>query len=75
MPAATKPTAMTQPAPIRLGDEVQMRKPHACGANHWTVIRTGADVRIRCNQCGRAVLMARDQFERARKKALKVGEG
>ena len=31
---------------IGLGDEVQMRKPHACGANHWTVTRTGADIRV-----------------------------
>ena len=65
---------MQQPAAIRLGDEVEMRKPHACGANHWRVIRTGADIRIQCNQCGRAVLMPRDQFERARKNVLKAGD-
>jgi hypothetical protein len=59
---------------VGLGDEVQMRKPHACGANRWTVIRTGADIRIRCGQCGRAVLMPRDQFLRARRKVLRAGE-
>jgi len=58
---------------IHLGDEVQMRKPHACGANLWVVVRTGVDIRIRCQECGRNVLMPRTQFLRARKKVLKAG--
>jgi hypothetical protein len=50
---------------IRLGDAVEMRKPHACGANTWTVVRTGADIRVSCDQCGRAVLMPRARFVKA----------
>jgi len=50
-----------------------MRKPHACGANEWTVIRTGIDIRIRCNQCGRTILMPRPQFVKAAKKLLGPG--
>ena len=65
---------MQQEPAIRLGDIVRMRKPHACGTNQWIVIRTGADIRIRCDQCGRAVLMPRSQFLRARRKVLKPGE-
>lgn len=42
-----------------------MRKPHACGANRWTVIRTGADIRVQCAHCGRALLMPRSQLVRA----------
>ncbi len=64
---------MSEPAPIRLGDEVEMRKPHACGSNRWTVIRIGVDIRIHCQACGRAVLLPRTQFLRARKKILKAG--
>ena len=56
---------MLDPLAIRPGDVVQMRKPHACGANQWTIVRTGVDVRIRCDQCGRTVLMRRTQFLRA----------
>lgn len=52
-----------------------MRKPHACGANRWIVIRTGADIRIKCTQCGRAVLMPRPQFARAVKEIGPGGEG
>jgi hypothetical protein len=55
---------MSQP-PLRIGDQVEMRKPHACGGTRWTIIRTGADIRISCNQCGRAVLLPRPKLLRA----------
>lgn len=66
---------MREPGQIRLGDSVRMRKPHACGANDWTVVRTGVDIRIRCNQCGRAILMPRPQFVKAAKKLLAPDQG
>lgn len=47
-----------------------MRKPHPCGGNEWEVIRTGLDIRIRCLQCGRKVMMPRVKFERGVKKFL-----
>ena len=53
-----------------LGDRVQLRKKHACGANEWEITRTGADVRIRCVSCGRSVMMDRLEFMRAAKKLL-----
>jgi hypothetical protein len=65
--------AMPQRRAVHLGDVVQMRKPHACGANEWTVVRTGADIRLRCLQCGRTVLMPRAKFNRALRKLLTPG--
>ena len=32
---------------LMLGDLVQMRKTHPCGSDKWTVIRVGADIKIR----------------------------
>ena len=29
-----------------------MKKSHPCGSLVWTVIRTGADIKIRCSGCG-----------------------
>ena len=55
---------------FQLHDRVVMKKPHACGTNEWTVIRTGADVKIRCNACGRIVMMDRLDFLRRAKKIL-----
>ena len=53
-----------------LGDVVLMKKPHACGANEWTIIRVGADVKIKCAQCGRIVMLDRTDFIRMGKKIL-----
>ena len=48
-----------------LGDHVEMRKKHACGGNEWEITRTGADIRIRCVNCGRSVMLDRVAFIRA----------
>ena len=58
---------------IRLQDMVQMRKTHPCGSNEWTVIRVGADVKIKCCKCGRIVMMDRADFVKQRKKTLTQG--
>lgn len=49
------------------GDVVRTRKAHPCGGDEWTVLRTGADIRIRCNTCGRLVMMDRETFLKRRK--------
>jgi hypothetical protein len=56
---------------IRVGDIVQMRKPHACGGARWRVYRMGADVGIRCLTCDRRVMLPRRQFERRVKRVLR----
>lgn len=53
-----------------LYDRVQMKKPHACGENDWTIIRTGADIKIKCNACARIVMMDRLEFIKRGKKIL-----
>jgi len=58
---------------IRLGDVVQTRKQHPCGSSEWTVIRTGADIKIKRNGCGRIVMMDRETFIKRRKKVLAQG--
>lgn len=58
---------------IRLGDQVLMRKTHPCGSNEWTVIRVGADIKIKCHGCGRIVMMERADFLKRRKKLLQAG--
>ena len=55
---------------ISVGDVIQTRKPHPCGGNEWTVIRTGADIKIRCGTCGRVVMLDRETFLRRRKAVL-----
>ncbi len=43
---------------------VMMKKGHPCGANCWRIIRIGMDIRIKCENCGRSVLIPRSRFER-----------
>lgn len=54
-----------------LNDEVIMRKNHACGTNLWTITRVGVDVKIKCNNCGREIMMDRLEFQKKLKKVLK----
>ncbi len=54
----------------RLGQIVEMKKEHPCGANRWQIIRVGMDFRIKCLQCGRSVILPRARFERRVKKIL-----
>lgn len=53
-----------------LHDFVEMKKPHPCGENRWEIIRMGADIRIKCDNCGQLVMMPRREFERKMKKIL-----
>ena len=63
------------PEEIRIGDIIKTRKPHPCGGDEWTVLRTGADIRIRCNTCGRLVLLDRETFLKRRKALVSRPEG
>lgn len=56
---------------FNLYDEVIMKKPHACGTNQWTITRVGVDVKIKCNNCGREIMMDRLEFTRKLKKVIK----
>jgi hypothetical protein len=49
-------------APVKIGDRVQMRKPHPCGSDMWVIYRVGADIGIRCLGCEHRVLLARSVF-------------
>jgi len=49
---------------LLLGDVVRLRKHHPCGGDTWLVDRLGADIGIRCETCGRHVLVERRALER-----------
>lgn len=51
-----------------VGDIVVMKKPHPCGGNLWEVVRTGADVKIKCLKCGRVVMLDLLTFGKSLKK-------
>ena len=59
---------------LRVGDLVQMKKPHPCGSLRWRITRTGADIKIRCEGCGRVVMLDRPVFEKRVKKIVQTAE-
>ena len=54
-----------------LGTKVIMKKAHPCGTNEWEVVRLGADIKIKCLNCGRTVLITRIDFNTKLKKIIK----
>ena len=48
---------------VYLGDVVRLRKAHPCGSIEWLVDRLGADIGLRCQGCGRHVLLERRTLE------------
>ena len=56
---------------VRVGDVLRMKKPHPCGSLEFTVLRSGMDFKIKCNGCGREVMIPRSKCEKNIKKILR----
>ncbi|MBP3371039.1 MAG: DUF951 domain-containing protein [Clostridia bacterium] len=59
---------------VAAGDIVKTKKSHPCGGDSWFVIRQGADVKMRCETCGRVVSLARREFLARVKTVLSHGK-
>ena len=53
-----------------IGTIVEMKKGHPCGANEWEIVRIGADIKIKCTNCGRVVMIPRIEFNKKIKKIV-----
>ncbi|MBE7087329.1 MAG: DUF951 domain-containing protein [Clostridiales bacterium] len=53
---------------IKVGLKITAKKPHACGGSEWVVVRTGADVKLKCLSCGRFLFLSHDQVKKMTKK-------
>ena len=49
---------------IKVNDIITMKKAHPCGEKRWTVLRTGADLRLRCIGCGHELMIPRFKIEK-----------
>ena len=49
---------------------VIMKKPHPCGTNKWEIVRVGADIKIKCLECGRTIMLPRMEFNKKIKKVV-----
>ncbi len=58
---------------VRVGDVLEMKKPHPCGEQRFAVLRVGMDFRMRCLGCGREMMLPRLKVEK-NIKAIRRGE-
>ena len=58
---------------VQVGDVIQVKKNHPCGANRFDVLRVGMDFKIRCQGCGREVMLPRVRIERNIKQVFRGG--
>ncbi len=49
---------------LTVGTKVQLKKPHPCGSFQWEIVRTGADLKLKCLGCGRFVFLPPDEAKR-----------
>lgn len=59
---------------VQVNDIIQTKKPHPCGSSRFLVLRVGMDFKIKCEACGREVMVPRAKIEKNIKKVLR-GEG
>ena len=60
----TRRCLFSRSSTLLLGDVVRLRRTHPCGGDTWLVDRLGADIGLRCQTCGRHVLLERATLER-----------
>ena len=49
---------------FQIGTVVKTKKPHPCGGVLWEIVRTGADIKIKCLTCGRGVMLLPDELKK-----------
>ena len=59
------------PMNVEVGDVLLMKKEHPCGSKEWQVLRVGMDFKLRCNGCGREMMVPRSKAEKSIKQIQK----
>ena len=54
----------------KLGSIVIMKKQHPCGTNKWEIVRIGTDIKIKCLNCNRTIMLPRVDFNKKLKKVV-----
>ena len=57
----------------KLGSIVEMKKQHPCGNKEFEITRVGVDIKIKCTNCGRTIMLSRVDFNKKMKKVIEEG--
>ena len=55
---------------IKVGDKVILKKSHPCGNNIFSVLRVGLDFKLKCDECGRELMIPRVKILKSIKKVI-----
>ena len=55
---------------LKVGDRIEMKKTHPCGCKTFELLRVGMDFKIKCESCGREVMVPRKKVEKNIRKVL-----
>lgn len=58
------------PMDIKVGDIVELKKQHACGCKQFEITRVGMDIKIKCVQCSRQIMLDRETIEKRIRKIV-----
>jgi hypothetical protein len=53
-----------------VNDILEMKKSHPCGGTKFKVLFLGSDVKIRCETCGRELIVPRIKLEKKIKRII-----
>ena len=59
----------------KVGDKIISKKAHACGGNVWIVSRIGADVKLKCEKCGRSLFLSAEEISKMSKEHIVADDG
>lgn len=59
---------------FRVGDTVELKKPHPCGSHTFQILRVGSAIRMVCTQCGHDMTIDRIKLEKSTKRVISKSE-
>ncbi|MDO5718340.1 MAG: DUF951 domain-containing protein [Tissierellia bacterium] len=58
----------------RVGDIITLKKGHPCGENKWEIMRTGAEIKLKCLGCDKNIWLPRVTFNKRIRKIESDGK-
>lgn len=55
---------------FKVGDIIELKKPHPCGNKEFKILRVGSEMRVVCCECGRDMNIDRLKLEKATKRII-----
>jgi hypothetical protein len=47
-----------------IGDHIITKKKHVCGSDEWEVLRIGAEIKIKCTNCSRELMIFKADLDK-----------